>query len=121
MKFFDITKEIDKDVLEKFNKAFDSPIKLQIFKTPFYDEDVEKAKKQHEKEILTSIIYSKYGEATPVAYNEPLYFMSGFIEQKNRNPNINDNIKIIKGKRYFDVFLCPPHSFIISEIGFQII
>lgn len=105
-------KDLDKQTIDNFYQAIDNPIEMQIFKTSIYNNDIDEAKKRHKKEILNAVVYSMYGERKILAYKNKMYSLSGFVEQAGRLPKINDKIKIIKGRYYFDI--C--HNYILSEL-----
>lgn len=117
MEIVNINKDLDEETLNNFKKAFDNPVRLQIFKTMMYDGDIEKCKERHKHEILTAIVYSKFSEMQFAMYNHKMYCMSGFKEQENRLPNKTDKIRIIRGRYYFE----QGSNFIISEIGFEVV
>lgn len=117
MKHFDIYTDLGKETVDFLKQAFESPIQLQICRTDIFDGDVEKAKERHKEQILQAIVYSKYGEFETAIHHTKTFSMSGFLEQKGRLPSKDDQIKIIRGKYYFEI----GSTFILSEIGFLII
>lgn len=106
---------VPEDVYRKFKESLNHPIKLQLFRTIIGD-NIEETKELHRLHILQSIINSKYAQVK--SFYGILFCMSGFVEKKGRLPNINDNIRIIRGRYYFDVM---PDGYLTSEVGFEII
>lgn len=107
--------DIDSNVFANLMDAIDNPRPMQIFRTYIDKDDIDKSKNIHKVEIIQSLLYS-----IPAAIkrdDETVYFMSGFKHQKGRLPNINDKIRVIKGKYYFTVV----GNEIISELAFEIL
>lgn len=95
---------IDKEIVDHFFKAMDDPTTLQLFVTAVYpDEEFSMTKHRHKQEILGALLLGEqdYGSHLDLKTEKPLYFMSGFIEQKHRDPTVNDKILIIRGEKYF--------------------
>lgn len=119
--------EVDKEALDNFFAALDSPIDatpaddvLQVFRTSINEDDekgLEHAIREHKFSMVGTLIFSKQNYVTDAVFGRKLYCMSGFKEQMKRLPDKNDEIRVIKGNRYFDVF----GGYINSEIGFEII
>ena len=116
-------KDVPTEVYIKFKERLDSPSDLQIFKDwidndeyKSREENVENTKELHRLHILQAIIFSQYSEVH-FFHGGTLHCMSGFVEQEGRLPTIDDDIRIIRGRHYFEV----TNEYIISEVGFEIV
>lgn len=105
------------DIKEKLDKAFLDPVRLQVFRTVIGTDSIEDAVKRHITEISNAILLSRFCKFQGVMFDEPLYCMSGFMEQVGRLPIESDRIHIIRGRTYFDVV----GPYIESEIGIIIL